>query len=1377
MIFISYRREDSEDFANRICEVLRERFGREQVFFDTRSVIAGDPWPTTIARDLEGAKVVVAVIGSRWLEVKDAQHRRRIDLPDDVLAGELAYALEHGIPVLPTHMKGVASLRREALPDRLKPLADLQKFEIGRGESFGRDVDALANRISSTLHAPIRQPTSAVASAAFVGREKELAQLKQLLIKDRKRVVVVLGLPGTGKTALIEHFLGGKHIGRWFPGGVHPFRPDEVVERGTIPADYASLADGADRIGTILRRLSGKGQRALVVVDGVTRDEQLHPFLRPFDYLQLLATSQWAYLESVADLPKKDWDSISLGDLRREDARRVLSSMRGTSFPETLLDDLAECVGWFPAAVHWIGRIFHHPLYAGLAPEEFVAEIRRRVNSGNEWKGLVEVSLELLGQDLNVRRLLHAALVFDPAAIPLTELETVAGLGTLETRTALDRLAEVGLLSPLESVRGCLTMSSLFHDTVAKTLGESPLTAEVRRRFVDRMLQRLFQAHAHRDVRDLVPHIRRAVMFDLTAETIAFGEETLRGRLATYEYDIVDAVLPGDLAIRLWQEMVDFWNHLEWRGTVPDVEGVYRLQLGRALLRTGKIARAQQELESAIPLLSDKPALATFRVRALSLTADMQRAAGRPREAVQRLNEVLKLLTPTDDGPAIGSILRKLSIAHEVSGRLDLANDCIRRALAIHETTAVANDMAYDRCLLGTLQAYAGHLDAAERNLREAVRLHDQAYVAYDLNRLARVLQEKGRAADAIDCLQKALRLHERFYGPDSSNVAIDKTRLADAYSEAGQLEAAEHEIEAAILLHQRIFGSDSAHFAYDLVVQSRIVRREASRASSSHQRSSLLNDALRHAESAVAILDRQAEATTHRYRAWVELAIVLTLLGEGARAQQLLWQGRDAFSRMGIQHEVDRIDRLLLDSVFVNNPLDWRESATAYDSFLRAYPANLFGRLSERIIDSIAAEASRRAVAGGLIVLDLCCGTGILAAGIACRPGTDVRYVGLDCQEMIEIARRQDGVMGDSRFGFDELHGSWPERLAAQGLRPHVVVLGMCVFQFSPRERQLLLRSVAEAVAPDAMLLVSTSAADFECPAEAGLDSNAPNPFKATLYELAVAAGWPMPRPLAAALTPIYAKDDITSFACFLATCGFRLLPSVETIKHTRSFAEHAAFMRLKVISRKTLGKELDASFWEQVERDAPAHYHDTIHGVLITAQNPVPESELPLLFTEKWESREGNEPVRYATAALVRRSDGRLLMVKRGAAVRDFPLVWSLPSAMVEPGGTLEASLTEGLDRNLGVTVQDLRLVAVRLAPRPEGASGAPPWIIAMCLFEGKTRAQPTMRTPKYVEAMWVEEELVLERFETRDTPGDCFAALRDLIARRRVERIGEA
>jgi hypothetical protein len=210
-------------------------------------------------------------------------------------------------------------------------------------------------------------------------------------------------------------------------------------------------------------------------------------------------------------------------------------------------------------------------------------------------------------------------------------------------------------------------------------------------------------------------------------------------------------------------------------------------------------------------------------------------------------------------------------------------------------------------------------------------------------------------------------------------------------------------------------------------------------------------------------------------------------------------------------------------------------------------------------------------------------------------------------------------------------------------------------------------------------------------------------------------------------------------------------------------------------VISRKALGTVLDASFWEQVERRAPADYHDTIHGLLVTARSPAIKHELPQFFAEKWAGREGNEPVRYATAALVRGSDGHLMVVKRGAAVRDFPLVRSLPSAMVEPDDSLEASLVESLDRNLGVAVQDLRLVAVRLAPRPADASGKPPWTIAMCLFESSTHDQPTLRTPKYVEAQWVEEELVLERLETHDSPGDCVAALRDLSAHRRVERVG--
>jgi SAM-dependent methyltransferase/ADP-ribose pyrophosphatase YjhB (NUDIX family) len=604
--------------------------------------------------------------------------------------------------------------------------------------------------------------------------------------------------------------------------------------------------------------------------------------------------------------------------------------------------------------------------------------------------------------------------------------------------------------------------------------------------------------------------------------------------------------------------------------------------------------------------------------------------------------------------------------------------------------------------------------------------------------------------------------------------VAIDKTRLAAAYAEAGDVIAAERAIEDATRMHREIFGLESAHYAYDLIIQSQIARRRAADPMNRHLRKNLLNKALLQAEEAVAILDRQAEVTTHRHRAWTELAIVLTMSGEGTRAQQLLWRGHRAFASLGIQHEVGRIEKFLLESVFANNPSDWRESAADYDAFLRAYPDNLFARLTERVLDRIVAESARLSGPGGPIVLDLCCGTGALPCAISRWPGMDMRYIGLDCREMIEIASQQEGIAGDARFTFGELSGDWPARLAAQQLQPQIVVLGMCIFQFSPRDRQLLLRWVANVVAPDAVLLVSTSSADFECPPEAGQDSNRLNPFKATVYEIAEHGGWSMPRPLADAVAPVFAKENVASFACFLATCGFRLEPRVELIEHRRSFAEHMAFTRLKVISRKVFGTVLDDTLWDHVAKRAPEGYRDPIHGVVITARRTGSGWRLPLFFTGAWEEREGAEPVRYAAAAIVRQKDGKVLVAKRGAAVRDFPHTWSLPSAMVETGSALEESLAEGLDRNLGVTLGDLQLVALRLAPRSEDANGD--WIIAMCLFEGTTNSEVSFRSPKYEEIMWVEEETMLDRLEARDAPmGDCLAAFRDLVAHRRVLKVG--
>lgn len=148
MIFISYRRDDTQGWAGRLFADLSRRFGATHVFMDINGGIRrGDDFAQTLHDALQRSEVLLALIGPRWLELRRQDGRRRIDVEDDWVRREIATALERGIVVVPVRLGRAALPTDEQLPEELRLLRARQDSEIS-DERWDFDVEALATDIS-----------------------------------------------------------------------------------------------------------------------------------------------------------------------------------------------------------------------------------------------------------------------------------------------------------------------------------------------------------------------------------------------------------------------------------------------------------------------------------------------------------------------------------------------------------------------------------------------------------------------------------------------------------------------------------------------------------------------------------------------------------------------------------------------------------------------------------------------------------------------------------------------------------------------------------------------------------------------------------------------------------------------------------------------------------------------------------------------------------------------------------------------------------------------------------------------------------------------------------------------------------------------------
>jgi hypothetical protein len=134
-IFISYRRNEAAGHAGRLSDRLSAHFGRAQIFQDIDSIQPGDDFAEAIADAVASCQVLLALIGDRWLKIKDREGRR-LDNPKDFVRLEIEAALSRNIRVIPILIDGATMPRDSQLPASLAGLAGRQALTSARTASI-----------------------------------------------------------------------------------------------------------------------------------------------------------------------------------------------------------------------------------------------------------------------------------------------------------------------------------------------------------------------------------------------------------------------------------------------------------------------------------------------------------------------------------------------------------------------------------------------------------------------------------------------------------------------------------------------------------------------------------------------------------------------------------------------------------------------------------------------------------------------------------------------------------------------------------------------------------------------------------------------------------------------------------------------------------------------------------------------------------------------------------------------------------------------------------------------------------------------------------------------------------------------------------------
>lgn len=128
-VFICYRRDDTESYADRLHDRLIATVEGVRVFRDTDSLRYGMEFTEKIEETLRNIDVLVAVIGARWLSA-DEQGKRRLDDARDYVRLEIAVALRERKLVVPCLVEGARMPDVGELPPEIAGLAPRHGFQV-----------------------------------------------------------------------------------------------------------------------------------------------------------------------------------------------------------------------------------------------------------------------------------------------------------------------------------------------------------------------------------------------------------------------------------------------------------------------------------------------------------------------------------------------------------------------------------------------------------------------------------------------------------------------------------------------------------------------------------------------------------------------------------------------------------------------------------------------------------------------------------------------------------------------------------------------------------------------------------------------------------------------------------------------------------------------------------------------------------------------------------------------------------------------------------------------------------------------------------------------------------------------------------------------
>jgi hypothetical protein len=150
LLFLCYRRDDTQDAAGRLYDRLTATFGVDRIFIDIDSLPLGIDFVDHVREQIARCSAVIVMIGRQWLTIQDKRGRRRLNDPDDLVRAEIAAALQQRVPVIPVIVQNAGIPSAEDLPDDIRLLARRNGIHL-RPDHWKEGVERLLSELEPIM--------------------------------------------------------------------------------------------------------------------------------------------------------------------------------------------------------------------------------------------------------------------------------------------------------------------------------------------------------------------------------------------------------------------------------------------------------------------------------------------------------------------------------------------------------------------------------------------------------------------------------------------------------------------------------------------------------------------------------------------------------------------------------------------------------------------------------------------------------------------------------------------------------------------------------------------------------------------------------------------------------------------------------------------------------------------------------------------------------------------------------------------------------------------------------------------------------------------------------------------------------------------------